>query len=29
MDRLGVSAMSIVGGTDTKFGYLALLYTKL
>ena len=28
MDRSGVSGMSIVGGIDTKFGYLALLDTK-
>jgi len=29
MDRLDVSGMSIVGGVDTKFGYLALLDPKL
>ena len=29
MDRSGVSRMSILGGIDTKFGYLALLDTKL
>ena len=28
-DRSGVSGMSILGGIDTKFGYLALLDTKL
>ena len=25
MDELGVSGMSILGGIDTKFGYLALI----
>ena len=29
MDRSGVSGMSILGGIDTKFGYLALLDPKL
>ena len=29
MDRLDVSGMSIVGGMDTKYGYLALLDPKL
>ena len=29
MDRSGVSGMSILGGIDTKFGYLALLDTKV
>ena len=29
MDGLGVSGMSILGGIDTKFGYLALLDPKL
>ena len=28
-DRSGVSGMSILGGIDTKFGYLALLDAKL
>ena len=26
MDGLGVSGMLILGGIDTKFGYLALMY---
>ena len=29
MDRSGVSGMSILGGMDTKFGYLAFLDQKL
>ena len=29
MDGLGVSGMSILGGIDTKFSYLALLDPKL
>ena len=29
MDRSGVSGMSILGGMDTKFGYLALLDPRL
>ena len=29
MDRSGVSGMSILGGIDTKFGYLAFLDPKL
>ena len=29
MDGIGVSAGSILGGIDTKFGYLALLDPKL
>ena len=29
MDRSGVSGMSMLGGIDTKFGYLALLDPKL
>ena len=29
MGRSGVSEMSILGGIDTKFGYLALLDPKL
>ena len=29
MDMTGVSGMSILGGIDTKFGYLALLDPKL
>ena len=29
LDELGVSGMSILGGIDTKFGYLALLDPKL
>jgi len=29
MDRSGVSEMSILGGIDTKFGYIALLDPKL
>ena len=29
MGRSGVSGMSILGGIDTKFGYLALLEPKL
>ena len=29
MDRLDVSGMSVLGGIDTKFGYLALLDLKL
>ena len=29
MDGLGVSGMSILGGIDTKFGYLALLDPKI
>ena len=29
MDRSGVWGMSILGGIDNKFGYLALLDTKL
>ena len=29
MDRSGVSGMSILGGIDTMFGYLALLDPKL
>ena len=29
MDGLGVSGMSILGGIDTKFGYLARLDPKL
>ena len=29
MDGLGVSGMSLLGGIDTKFGYLALLDPKL
>ena len=29
MDGLGVSGMSMLGRIDTKFGYLALLDTKL
>ena len=29
IDRSGVSGMSILGGIDTTFGYLALLDTKL
>ena len=28
-DRSGVSGISILGGIDTKFGYLALLDPKL
>ena len=29
MDRSDMSGMSILGGIDTKFGYLALLDPKL
>ena len=29
MDGLGVSGMSILGGIDTKFGYLAFLDPKI
>ena len=29
MDRSGVSGMSILGGIDTKFAYVALLDPKL
>ena len=29
IDRLGVSGMSLLGGIDTKFGYLVLLDPKL
>ena len=29
MDGFGVSGMSILGGIDTRFGYLALLDPKL